>query len=97
MPNGRISKRSVDALVCPPGKDRVALWDDDLAGFGIVAFLSGLKSYVVQYRQITALTYAADLISLSSNISASAEESYACETEYLTYSLRTSLIGCDLW
>lgn len=51
MPNGRISKRSVDALVCPPGKDRVALWDDDLAGFGIVAFPSGLKSYVVQYRQ----------------------------------------------
>jgi integrase len=51
MPNGRISKRSVDALSCPPGKDREVLWDDDLAGFGVVVFPSGAKSYVVQYRQ----------------------------------------------
>ena len=51
MPNGRISKRSVDALSCPPGKDREVLWDDDLAGFGVVAFPSGTKSYVVQYRR----------------------------------------------
>ncbi len=51
MPNARITKRSVDALGCPPGKDREVLWDDDLAGFGVVAFPSGSKSYVVQYRQ----------------------------------------------
>ena len=51
VPNARITKRSVDALVCPPGKDREVLWDDDLAGFGLVAFPSGSKSYVVQYRQ----------------------------------------------
>jgi integrase len=50
MANGRISKRSVDALRCPATKDREILWDDDLAGFGVVAFPSGKKSYVLQYR-----------------------------------------------
>lgn len=51
MPQGRVSKRSVDALFCPPGKDRVFLWDDDLSGFGVGAFASGKKVYVAQYRQ----------------------------------------------
>jgi integrase len=51
MPSGRISKRSVDALVCPLGKDREFLWDDDLAGFGVVAHASGNKVYVVQFRK----------------------------------------------
>src|SRR4051794_37032579 len=53
MANGRISKRSVDALRCPASKDREILWDDDLAGFGIVVFPSGKKSYVLQYRDNT--------------------------------------------
>lgn len=47
----RVSKRSVDALTCPSGKDRVFLWDRDLSGFGVIAFPSGKKSYVVQYRR----------------------------------------------
>jgi integrase len=51
MPRGRISKRSVDALVCSAGKDREFLWDDALAGFGVGAFPTGRKVYVVQYRQ----------------------------------------------
>ena len=51
MPQGRISKRSVDALACPAGKDREFLWDEDLAGFGISAFASGKKAYVVQFRR----------------------------------------------
>lgn len=51
MTTGRISKRSVDALSCPNGKDRGILWDDDLAGFGVIAFPSGAKTYIVQYRQ----------------------------------------------
>ena len=46
---GRITKRSVDALACPPGKDREFLWDDAVSGFG-VAFPSGKKVYVAQYR-----------------------------------------------
>jgi hypothetical protein len=50
LPKGRISKRSVDALQCPPGKDRTFLWDDAIAGFGVVAFPSGRKVYIAQYR-----------------------------------------------
>jgi integrase len=51
MPQGRISKRSVDALVCPAGRDREFLWDDSLAGFGVGVFPTGRKVYVAQYRQ----------------------------------------------
>jgi Arm DNA-binding domain len=51
MPRGRISKRSVDALTCPAGRDREFLWDNAIAGFGVAAFPSGKKVYVVQYRQ----------------------------------------------
>ena len=51
MPRGRISKRSVDALTCPAGKDREFLWDDAVSGFGVAVFPSGKKVYVAQYRQ----------------------------------------------
>jgi integrase len=50
MPRARISKRSVDALVCPTEKDREFLWDNAIAGFGVVAFPSGKKSYLAQFR-----------------------------------------------
>ncbi len=46
-----ITKKSVDALICPPGKDREFLWDDAFSGFGVSAVASGKKMYVVQYRQ----------------------------------------------
>jgi hypothetical protein len=52
VPNGRISKRSVDLLHCPSDKDRIFLWDDSLAGFGVAAFATGRKTYCVQYRQL---------------------------------------------
>ncbi len=60
MSQGRISIRSVNALRCPTGKDRVFLWDDALAGFGVCAFPSrkeegdkegAKKVYVVQFRK----------------------------------------------
>jgi integrase len=51
MAQGRISKRSVDALQCETGKDRAFLWDEALAGFGVAAFPTGRKVYVAQYRQ----------------------------------------------
>jgi integrase len=51
MPQGRVTKRAVDALQCPAGKDRNFLWDEALAGFGVAAFPTGRKVYVAQYRQ----------------------------------------------
>jgi integrase len=51
MPEGRITKKAVDGLSCPLGKDRAFLWDDDLAGFGVAVFPTGRKFYVAQYRQ----------------------------------------------
>ena len=51
MPTGRISKRTVDALACDGTADRIFLWDDALAGFGVCALPSGKKSYVAQYRK----------------------------------------------
>jgi integrase len=50
VPRGKISKKTVDALVCPAGKDRIFLWDNALSGFGVVAMASGRKAYVVQFR-----------------------------------------------
>jgi len=50
MATGRISKTAVDTLVCGPEKDREVLWDDKNPGFGVVAYPSGAKVYVVQYR-----------------------------------------------
>lgn len=61
MADKRITKRAVDALACPPGRDRVFLWDCDLSGFGVAAMpsrkapdgkkIEGTKTYVVQFRQ----------------------------------------------
>ena len=47
----RVSNRTVSALNCPPGKDRIFLWDDALSGFGVVAHPSGRRVYIIQYRQ----------------------------------------------
>jgi integrase len=51
MGNAKITKRTVDALQCSPGKDRTFVWDTDIRGFGVGAFKSGTKVYVVQYRK----------------------------------------------
>lgn len=51
MATDRISARTIQALKCESGQDRAFLWDKDLAGFGIVAFPSGKKVFVFQYRQ----------------------------------------------
>src|SRR5580704_7985835 len=51
MATGTISKRSVDALRCKPKQDRAFLWDDSLEGFGVAAFPSGKRVFVVQFRQ----------------------------------------------
>lgn len=44
----KITKRTVDALKANE-KDLI-IWDDDLPGFGIRVKPSGVKSYILQYR-----------------------------------------------
>jgi integrase len=51
MATGPITKSSVDALKCQPGKDREILWDTGVRGFGVIAFRNGGKVYCAQYRK----------------------------------------------
>jgi integrase len=47
---GKITKRSVDALM-PAANDREAvLWDSELKGFGVRVQRGGAKSYILHYR-----------------------------------------------
>lgn len=46
---GRLTKRAVDALT-PPGEGQTFLWDRELRGFGVRIIPSGLKTFILQYR-----------------------------------------------
>ncbi|HEV2597783.1 integrase family protein [Sphingopyxis sp.] len=49
MPTSKLTKRVIDALV-PPAKQQTVLWDTELKGFGVRVLPSGLKTFIVQYR-----------------------------------------------
>lgn len=45
----KLTKRSVDSMAIPT-KGQTFLWDEELRGFGVRAMPSGLKVFVLQYR-----------------------------------------------
>jgi integrase len=49
MDMGKLTKRSTDSMAIPH-EGQAFLWDDELRGFGIRAIPSGLKVFVLQYR-----------------------------------------------
>jgi hypothetical protein len=52
---GKITKRAVDALRAEPDRD-VFVWDTELRGFGVRAKPSGVKTFLIQYRNIEGRT-----------------------------------------
>jgi site-specific recombinase XerD len=46
---GKLTKRAVDAFT-PPDRGQAFLWDSELRGFGVRAIPSGLKTFILQYR-----------------------------------------------
>jgi hypothetical protein len=50
MPVASLTMNAIDAFQCPIDKDRTVLWDKKLPGFGIVAYRSGKKAFVAQFR-----------------------------------------------
>ena len=49
MPTGKLTKRLIDTLV-PPADKQAVIWDIELKGFGVRVLPSGLKTFIVQYR-----------------------------------------------
>lgn len=49
MPTAKLNKRAVDAFATPAEKQAV-LWDSETRGFGVRALPSGLKTFILQYR-----------------------------------------------
>ena len=52
---GKITKRAVDALQGEPDRD-VFAWDTELRGFGVRAKPSGVKTFLIQYRNMEGRT-----------------------------------------
>ena len=49
MPTGKLTKRAIDALAAPK-ESQLIYWDTEVKGFGIRILRSGLKTFIVQYR-----------------------------------------------
>ncbi|MBU8538738.1 tyrosine-type recombinase/integrase [Falsiroseomonas tokyonensis] len=46
----KLTKRTIDAATCPPGKRDVLIFDEDLPGFALRVTAGGAKVFLFQYR-----------------------------------------------
>jgi Arm DNA-binding domain len=51
----KITKRAVDALQSMSGRD-VFIWDSELRGFGVRVKPSGVRTFLIQYRNVEGRT-----------------------------------------
>jgi hypothetical protein len=51
----KITKRAVDALQSVSGRD-VFIWDSELRGFGVWVKPSGVRTFLIQYRNVEGRT-----------------------------------------
>lgn len=49
MPTTKLTKKAVDAFT-PPAEAQVVHWDSEIRGFGVRVLPSGLKTFILQYR-----------------------------------------------
>ena len=49
MPTVKLTKRGIDALK-PPAEGQEVYWDTEVRGFGLRLLPSGLKTFILQYR-----------------------------------------------
>jgi hypothetical protein len=49
MPTTKLTIRTVDALD-PPAENQVVYWDSEIRGLGVRILPSGLKTFILQYR-----------------------------------------------
>lgn len=49
MPTTKLTKRAVDALA-PPAEKQIVYWDSEIRGFGVRILKSGLRTFILQYR-----------------------------------------------
>lgn len=49
MPTSKLTKRTIDAVISPASKQLI-YWDTEIKGFGLRVLPSGLKTFIVQYR-----------------------------------------------
>jgi integrase len=51
----KLTKRAIDELASKPSSDLYA-WDDDVAGFGLRVKPSGVRSFIIQYRNASGVS-----------------------------------------
>lgn len=49
MPTTKLTKKAVDAFAAP-AETQIVYWDSEIRGFGVRVLKSGLKTFIVQYR-----------------------------------------------